>query len=344
MANPPENARLAVLNLLRGERGKSFPSFSPLSTIIAPALAARGLKFQEIHHDPQKMVIAAASAHELYGWQSATLPTDLIAEAEALGAEIDFRQDMPEPMWSLATRPPFAAPQDVVIPRVDFAQRGRIPLIVDAIKQLKQRVGNQIVVGAWIAGPFTLGMSAVDFDTLLLDVKRAPREVSRALDQFTDVLSDTANAYHNAGADFITIHEMGGSPGVLGPNAFGTLLLPALQRLIKNIPSPTILSVCGNTNNAMELIAQAGATAIHVDQLNNLAHSRQVLGRDVLLFGNIDPVGVIADGDDGKIRAAVERAAHDGADAVTPGCDLYFQTPVKNLRTLTQAINTQRRI
>lgn len=329
--------RQEILALLRGQRSAVLPCFSILSTITEPALKTRGLQFPEIHHDAFKMAVAAASAYELYGWESATLPTDLVVEAEAFGAEIDFRADMSEAMWPLASQPLFASPSDVILPRGNFAERGRIPLICDALGHLKRRVGNEIVVGAWIAGPFTLGMYTIDFDTLLLDVKRAPHNVAHALDLFTDALILSANAYHDAGADFITIHEMGGSPGVIGPRAFENLLLPRLQRLIQNIPRPTILSVCGNTNHAMPLLARAGASALHVDQTNDLARSREILGRDVLLFGNLDPVRVIAQGGAETMRAAVERARNAGVDIVMPGCDLYLQTPAENMRALIAA-------
>lgn len=293
------------------------------------------------------MATAAASAHELYGWHSATLPTHLCVEAEAFGAQIDFRDaesvgvNMPEALWPLAALPLFSSPEFVALPRGDFAARGTIPLICDALRHLKQRVGNKVVVGAWIAGPFTLGMYTVDYDTLLLDVKRAPQDVARALDIFADALIATANAYVDAGADFITIHEMGGSPGVLGPRAFGELILPRLQKIVRAIAAPTILSVCGNTNNAMELLAQAGANALHVEHTNNLARSREILGREVLLFGNLDPVRVIAQGDAETIRAAVEHCA-PFVDAVMPGCDLYLQTPAENLRALIQATENLR--
>lgn len=331
--NPP-TPRTRILNLLRGERDETIPCFSCLSTIIAPALEARGLNFHDVHHNAQSMVTAAAGAHELYGWQSATLPTDLIVEAEAFGAEIDFREDMTEPMWAIVPRALFNAATDVTMPRGDFAKRGRIPLVCDALRQLKQRVGAEIVVGAWIAGPFTLANYIVDYETLFPTVIQAPDEVAHALDIFTEALVSVAQAYQDAGADFITIHEMGGSPGVLGPRTFGTLVLPRLQTLTHAISAPTILSVCGNTNNAMPLLAQAGATALHVDQTNDLARSRELLGPDVLLLGNLDPVEVLANGDAEKIRVAVEKTANAGVDAILPGCDLYFQTPAENLRVL----------
>lgn len=334
--------RANLLALLNGTHSATIPCFSGLSTIIAPALAERGLVFHEIHHDVQNMVLAAASAHELYGWQSATLPTHLVVEAEALGAEIDFRADMPEPMWPLVAQPLYDTPDAVEIPRGDFAQRGKIPLVCDALRALKTRVGENIAVGAFIPGPFTLALYVVEYHALLTSVKHSPDTVARALDAFTDILIPVANAYHNAGADFLTIHEMGGSPGVLGPRAFEELILPRLQKLFQNIPPPSILSVCGNTNHAMPLLARTGANALNVDQTNDLKKSREILGRDVLLFGNLDPVRVIAHGSPETIRAAVQREADAGVDAVMPGCDLYLQTPAENMRALLDAAHNLR--
>ncbi len=329
--------RANLLALLNGTRSAAIPCFSGLSTLIAPALAERDLVFHEIHHDAHKMTIAAASAFELYGWQSATLPTNLIVEAEALGAEIDFRADMPEPMWPLVAQPLYATPDAVKIPRGDFATRGSIPRVCEALRALKTRVGTSIPIGAYLPGPFTLALSVVEYNALLTSVKHSPPQVARALDAFTDILIPVANGYHNAGADFLTIHEMGGSPGVIGPRAFEELLLPRLQKHFQTIPPPSILSVCGNTNHALPLLARVGANALHVDQTNDLKRSRAILGRDLLLFGNLDPVAAIAHGSPETIRAAVQRAADAGVDAVMPGCDLYLQTPAENLRALVQA-------
>src|SRR5581483_4453209 len=94
------------------------------------------------------------------------------------------------------------------------------------------------------------------------------------------------------------------------------------------------LSVCGNTNSAISLLAEAGADALNVDQTNDLARTRQLLGSSALLFGNLDPVRTIAQGNKQTIRAAVERAVAAGVDAVMPGCDLYLETPAENLREL----------
>jgi uroporphyrinogen-III decarboxylase len=83
----------------------------------------------------------------------------------------------------------------------------------------------------------------------------------------------------------------------------------------------------------MELLAQTGANAISVDQTNDLAASRAVL-KNTLLFGNLDPVHVLAGGTVNDVQSAARSAIYSGVDAVWPGCDLVPQTPIENLKAL----------
>jgi hypothetical protein len=82
--------REKILDLLSGKMIDSVPVFSGLIHITAEGLKGEGLAFHEIHHDAQKMAKAAASTFKLTGIPSATLPLDLCAPAEMLGAELKF--------------------------------------------------------------------------------------------------------------------------------------------------------------------------------------------------------------------------------------------------------------
>jgi len=216
----------------------------------------------------------------------------------------------------------------------NFASLGRIPLVVEAIQKLKAGVGREIVIGAWVPGPLTLAMQIVELTNLTAGLVRAPEAVGRLLDVLVEALVEVGKAYSAAGADILTVHEMGGSPGFIGPPAFEKLVQPRLKKLIAALPAPRILSVCGDTNRAMPLLAESGAEALSLDQLNDLAHSRELLGPDVLLFGNIDPIGALSNGEEDQVRNAVRSALNQGADAIWPGCDLWPQLPEANLRAM----------
>jgi len=83
----------------------------------------------------------------------------------------------------------------------------------------------------------------------------------------------------------------------------------------------------------IEAAKEAGADAISVDQLNDMAASRKALP-DMQIFGNIDPVAVLANSTEEQVRQAVSSAIAAGVDAIWPGCDLYPPTPLENLQAM----------
>ena len=85
--------RSEILDLLSGKKIDSQPAFSGLIHVTAEGLSSEGLVFHETHNDANKMARAAASTFKLSGLPSAVVPLDLYVEAEALGAEINFRAD-----------------------------------------------------------------------------------------------------------------------------------------------------------------------------------------------------------------------------------------------------------
>ncbi len=327
--------RQTILDLLSGKRIKAQPAFSGLIHITTEGLQSEDITLYEAHHDPNKMAHAAASTFRLAGTPSAALPLDLCAPAEALGSQLNFYggEDTRFPQPTRSLLPSTGYLNTAYMESADFLSKGRLPLICEAIRILKENVGGEAAISGILPGPYTLMLYLIEPGGLFGEMKREPNLVLDALSHLSSFLSQVGQAYRDAGADFITIHDMGGSPGFIGPAKFEQFVYPALQFLITNLPSPRVLSICGDTNKSMHLLAQTGAEAISVDQTNDLAASRAALA-DTLLFGNIDPVGALWQGNVAEITEAIRRAREAGVDAVWPGCDLVPQTPIENLRAM----------
>ena len=343
--------RNKIISILNGKLEDFSPLFSGLVSVTVPGLEQEGLQFYETHRDAAKMARAAASTYRVSGFGSAVVPLDLYVEAEALGAAVDFREESEKAEFPRVAEFLYNSVEELTAESAKIAEKftkgsalpagstvntGRIPLVCEAIKLLKVDVGKEIVIGAWVPGPFTLLSLLVETGALYLSLRKASGAVHAALDILTQVLASVGNAYHDAGADFLTIHEMGGSPGALGPKTFESIVLPHLQALTSALPRPVVLSACGRTNGAMKLLAASGADALSVDQTNDLAASRKEVP-DVLLFGNLDPVRLISQGRPDEITEAVAGVVRSGANSIWPGCDLYPQTPLENLRALVAA-------
>ena len=330
--------RQTILDALSGKKTDSQPAFSGLIHATAEGLQSESLAFHEIHKDSQKMARAAASTFKLSGLPSAVAPLDMLVEAEALGAAIDFVEKR-EYVFPQIIKPLFPSTRylnEGYFESTDFLHKGRILLVCEAIRLLKEDIGQDAVIGGLLPGPYTLLLFLMEPGGLFAEMKREPTAVADALFHLSSFLARVGAAYRDAGADFITIHDMGASPGFIGPAKYEQFAYPAEKLLIAELPAPRVLSVCGNTNASMHLLAETGAEAISVDQLNDLSASRQLL-TGKLLFGNIDPVATLSQGQEKEINEAVLKAKEAGVDAVWPGCDLVPQTSIENLKTFVAA-------
>jgi len=328
--------RAEILSLLSGKKIDIQPAFSGLIHVTVEGLQSEGLIFHETHKDAKKMARAAASTFKLSGLPSAVLPLDMYVEAEALGAEINFRENREFEFPQVKKAGFFGSVKELIAETQrtqSFMSSGRIKLVCDAIRLLKEDVGKDVVIGGMIPGPYTLLLLVADVKKMFIEMKKEPQAVTDALFWLSSFLTQVGTAYKNAGADFITIHDMGGSPGFIGPAKYEQFVLPAEKLLIENLPQPHVLSVCGNVKSSLHLLAQTGANAISLDQTVDLATARTAL-KDTLLFGNLDPVATLFQGIESQVRESVIRVKEAGVDAVWPGCDLVIQTSIKNIKAM----------
>ena len=145
-------------------------------------------------------------------------------------------------------------------------------------------------------------------------------------------------ALQTAGADYITLREMGTGTDLLSPRTWKATIQPRMQRILSSWKSPKILHICGATDLIIEMMNECGADAISVDIKNNLAESRKKLGDNVLLFGNFDVFALPC-----KEETTVEQAIagvkaniDGGVDAVWPGCDLWPDIKEENMRAIVE--------
>ncbi len=328
-------SRDETLALLRGERIARRPVFSGLPSLTTAGLRAVGLRYSETHTDAAKMSEAAATTFELFGFESAVVPFDLCVEAEALGGGVDFQTDVDIILPPVVDRP-LNFDEYHIEYSSEMENAGRIPLVAEAIRILRKNVGEQIAIAAAIPGPFTLGWQLFGGDAWISALTK-PVEMQAALETTTDFLKLVARFYRHAGADFITVHEMGGSPQAIGVKAFRRFVKPALVELLAAIEPPRVLSMCGDTNAAVRDLARCGADALHFDQRNNLARTRRLIGKEPVLLGNLDPIGVLSRGTPGQVAEAVAQIAGAGADAIWPGCDLWPEIPGENMHALVES-------
>ena len=325
--------RERVLGFLNGEEVDRPPIFSGMGNVITSVLEKYGINFAKAHRDPELMAKAAAGMYRDFGFECAVVPFDLGVEAEALGSKMNYYDDVEGLLYPTVKEKFVKTAEDIKFPE-DLENTGRIPVVAEAIRILRREIEGDAAIGTYILGPFTLAGQVKELDELFEESFLNPEETSRLLEKLSEFIIRVLDIYSKAGADYFTLREMGGTSDVMSPRSFRSLIKPHLMKIIAEMPHPSILHICGDTNAIIQDMAECGADAISVDQKNHLTETRQKLGNDVIILGNFDPIKVLMQGKAGDVCPAVTGCLTAGADAVWPGCDLWQEVPRVNMETL----------
>lgn len=332
------NHRERVLRLFRKEKIDRIPVFSGMGNVTVHGLNKYGWKFSDIHVDAHKMASMAASTFQLFGFECAVVPFDLGVEAEVLGCEVNYYAGKEGILYPTISKKLAEKVEDLDIRMPsELATVGRIPLVTEAIRLLKEEVGGQVAIGAWTLGPYLILGQVCDVADLSKTIFKQPDMVGKLLDKTAEMVIELSRIYREAGADYITIREMGAGTDILSPRLFKALIRPHLEQVFTAIDSPKVLHICGSTDMIIEEMALCRADAISVEERNHVAESRKKVGPDVLIFGNIAGYTTLVEGKPEDVDSAVKEAITNGVNAVWPGCDIWPTVPKENMEALIAA-------
>jgi [methyl-Co(III) methanol-specific corrinoid protein]:coenzyme M methyltransferase len=338
------SSRQRIQNLFAGKKSDRVPCFSGMGNVTTEGLKRFNYKFAELHSNAKMMADAAASTYKLFGFECGIVPFDLCVEAEALGCEINVYAHSDDILYPTIKKKLITTEEemDISIPS-DVSNRGRIPLMKDAIVHLKTDIGDDAVIGSYVLGPFTLAGQIMELNDLLKLSFKKPDKVGKLLDNLSDVIISVAKEYENAGVDFITVREMGATSDVLSPRVFKSLILPYLKRIFSELKTDNVLHICGKTNDIAVFMLESGAKAISVDQKNDVTETRKKIGSDALLFGNYDPYNVLVSGTPELVHETMKKCIDSGVSSVWPGCDIWPTVPPDNFKAMMDTVQQYRR-
>ncbi len=200
-----------------------------------------------------------------------------------------------------------------------------------------------MAIGTYIMGPFTIAGQTMELNDLLKLCLKKPEQVTEILDIYADLVIRLAEVYFKAGADYITIREMGACSDVLRPALFNKLVEPHLKHIFQTAPAPLVLHICGKSNGIIDSMNRCGASALSVDQKNDLRETRKTIGPEPILLGNFDPFSILVKGTSEDVERTVNECAQSGVDAVWPGCDIWPTVPRENMEALMRAVKNVRK-
>jgi len=332
-----------VLNLLQGKEADRPAVYSGMGNVTTAGLDQLGYKFAKVHGDAKMLAETAATSYKLFGLECAVVPYDLCVEAEAIGCVMNPYEEVANLLYpTIKEKVVHSEDEMTTFPIPDnITSRGRVPVVCEAIRLLQADIGSEVAVGTYVLGPFTLAGQLMDLNDLLKLSFKKPDQVNTMLDRLAGVIIEIAKAYRDAGADYITVREMGAPTDVLSPKVFRNVVAPHLKKIFDALAAmncPSVLHICGKTNPIITILKETGAPAISVEQSNDLLKSREDMGWDTLLFGNVDAYNILVTSTPADVEAAVIRSLEGSVDAVWPSCDIWPTAPLENMKAFVEAV------
>ncbi len=326
-----------VQKLFKKEPLDTMPCFSGQGAVVVQAIEEMGTQFAKIHTDARLMAQSAITSARLFNMDGVVIPYDMATVAEAMGRGISLYENADGVIYPTVPNK-WKNLDEIDIPK-DYMSRGRLPMIDEAFKIIKEEAPD-LAVGAWVLGPFTLAGQIMELDILLKGLKKNKDATAAFLDQVTQVTVDMVKHYQELDVDFISVRDMGSGTDLLSPRMWKTLVGPNLKKVFDAITCvPSVNHICGSTDMIIEMMHECGADALSVDQKNNVVLTREKLGNDVLLFGNFDPYNTLTQLEDVKeVEAVIKQCIDNGLDAVWPGCDIWPDIRKENMETYVKTV------
>jgi [methyl-Co(III) methanol-specific corrinoid protein]:coenzyme M methyltransferase len=327
-----------VMRTFRREPVDIMPFFTGMGMVLLPAIKKLGYKFPQVHTSAEKLAWSAIESARMFNLDSIVIPYDMCFESEALGNAISLYEDSEDILYPTIPEKRWKTMDEVDIPE-NVMDLGRLPLIPQAIGIIKKEA-PEYPVGTWQLGPFTLAGQILELDLLLKGVFKEKAKVEATLDKIADMIIRNGQALQAAGADYITLREMGSGTDLISPGTWKAMIQPRMRRILSAWKSPKILHICGSTDLIVEMMADCGADAISVDIKNNLVETRKKLGNDAIIFGNFDVFALPCKAETTveEAVAAIKANIDAGVTAVWPGCDLWPDIKEDNFRAIERTI------
>ncbi|MCG8401692.1 MAG: methyltransferase [Firmicutes bacterium] len=329
-----------VLNIFADKDADRMACFSGMGSVLTASLSEFGYKFPHVHGDAVKMANTAAYTYKTTGLESVIVPYDMCVEAEALGCVMNAYEDVNQLLYPTIKEKIIHSQEEMTQIKIPDKvwEKGRFPVVMEAMQLLKKDVGDEAAICGWFLGPFTLAGQLMDLNDLFKLVFKKPDLVNGMLETLTDLIITMAAKYREAGADFICIREMGATTDVLSPRNFKQCIDPHLARIFSAIGSPNVLHICGSSNIIMKNMQSSGADAIAIETKNDMQKSREDIGDQPLIFGQIDAYNILVNATPEKVAEATIASMEASVDSVWPSCDIWPEAPVANVKAMVDTV------
>jgi MtaA/CmuA family methyltransferase len=290
--------------------------------------------------DYRVLVEANQRCIEHFGFDQVSAISDPYRETQGFGAEIQFVRDgVPR-----CLEPPLADDKDFAkLPTPDPHGSERMLDRVKAVEAFNAWCEGTYSILGWVEGPAAEAADLRGATNFLMDLTLEPGYASDLMALCVEVGIAFGRAQFEAGADTMGVGDAIASQ--VSADMYREHILPHERRLFEGLKEAgglVRLHICGDITHLLPDIATLPVDIVDLDWQVDVAHAREVLGREKVLCGNLDPANAVLRGTPESIKAGV-RSIYEAVGApymVGAGCEIPSGTPNENLAALCDPISS----
>lgn len=309
----------------------------PLPILSFPGTQLIGKNVEELVKSGELQAACMRAIAEKFDAGAAFSLMDLSVEAEAFGADVIYSPDEIPTMHGAMIREEEEA-EALPIPEVGAGRTGEC---IRGIRKACERITDRPVF-AGIIGPYSLAGRLLDMTEIMILCRTDPEMVNTVLEKATIFLTAYAKALKEAGADGIVMAEP--AAGLLSPDLMRQFSSSYVEQVRAAVEDESCLFIYHNCGTVLPLYRELADMNVRAYSFGNAVDLEEMLKRlpsDRLIFGNIDPVGVLRKGNPQNVfeatKALLERCGAYPNFVLSSGCDIPPQTPMENLEAFFRA-------
>ena len=295
---------------------------------------------KEYYHSSEKMCQLEEYIYETFHSDGAGVSCTLRGMAEAMGAKVKYSD------YNVAQIEKPALTLDEVdhAKLVDIDKDGRLPIILEGVRLVKEKLGDKVPVSATVTGPFTIAAMSVGTEQLLIGTRKKPEKVK----QLMEVIVENNNRYIKRLLDIgvgIGFADPVSSTSLISVKQYKEFSLPYFQKnvdYIKKHGGGCGLHICGTSRKLWESLNETGIGCFGLDNVEDIEEAKEILGPHMSIQGNVPPVEVMRLGTPYDVLRSAKECIRKGFDApngytLTSGCQMPVGTPEENMQALMDA-------
>ena len=296
----------------------------------------------EICHTTELAVEVTLQPIDRFDLDAAILFSDLLIPLQPMGFGLEYREGEGPVIDN-----PVTSARDVEKLR-SYTPAEELSFVLEAIRLLRRELETRVPLIGFAGAPFTLasyvieGGSSRSFQKTKSLMYSEPETWHALASKLASLVRDYLVAQIEAGAQAVQLFDSW--VGALSPEDYREFVLPHSQKLLSGVSEAGVPVIHFGTGTAglLKLLREAGGDVIGLDWRIHLDEGWDVLGDDVAVQGNLEPMLLFAPIDTVRRRAdeILRRAGRRPGHIFNLGHGILPGTPVDTVEALVDHVHT----